>query len=137
MTARVVNILSLEGVKSTVLPVGESGYNPYEVVVTTRESYLLKNPSVVAAVRRALRKGWAAYLKDPHRINTHLSTLNPAMSLEAMDLAATAATPYVEGPQALGTMTLKRWKTLAKQLKEIGVLTKDIDPRYLFWHLKD
>ena len=126
--------LSLDGVSTQIYPVAESGYNPYAVIIATREEYLKANPVVVSAVRRALRRGWETYLKSPEATNRALSKLNPSMSLEAMNRAITLATPYIRGEaKALGDMSATRWKTLAQQMKTLGMIKVVEPPNAYFW----
>ena len=126
-------IMHLEGVASKVLPIRDSGYDPYEVVVSTRQDYLQKYPEIVAAVQRALQKGWQEYLRDPLTTNQHLSQLNPAMSLQAMNEAVKQARTYIHDQGLLGSMTSQRWQTLVDQLIQIGILQKTVDIKEIFW----
>ena len=108
-----------------ILPVAESGYNPYTVVLATNETFLKKHSAVVKKIVGAVRKGWDAYLENPSPINEAMVKLNGEMTVEAMDLGAKAAKAYVRPPHplALGEMTVKRWSDLGAQLRAVGALT--------------
>ena len=107
-----------------VFSLAEGGYDPYTVTVATGEEFLSKDREACAAFVRALREGWSRYLKDPSKYNPAIAKLNPAMSLEAMDIAAKKQHDLV-APRAgdeVGAMTAERWKVLAGQLQELGTI---------------
>ena len=117
--------LAQRKVKTRTFPVAESGYNPYTVVVATNEAYLADNKETVKAFVKALRSGWTRYLKDPKPTNAIMAKLNSAMSLDAMNIAADLARPYVENPGGpIGAMTEERWTRLGKNLESLGTITK-------------
>jgi NitT/TauT family transport system permease protein len=126
-------IMALEGIETYVLPIKQSGYDPYEVVVSTRRAYLEQNPEIVAAVQRALKRGWKEYLKQPLPTNQYLAKLNPAMSLAAMNEAVTQARSYIHDTGDLGSMTTQRWSLLVEQLLKIGTLQEKLDVTQIFW----
>jgi NitT/TauT family transport system substrate-binding protein len=76
---------------------------------------------------RALREGWTRYLATPAKYNPGIAKLNPAMGVEAMDVAAAKQHDLIapQGGAAIGAMTRERWATLAAQLKELGSI-KDV-----------
>jgi NitT/TauT family transport system substrate-binding protein len=129
--------LELRKVPVRVFSLAEGGYDPYTVSIATSEAFLAKDRAACAAFVRALRKGWASYLKDPAKYNPSIHKLNPAMSLEAMDLAARKQHDLV-APRTgdeVGWMEHGRWVTLAGQLKELGTLKEQpavIDA--VFWN---
>lgn len=116
--------LELQGVATRVFPSRDSGYDPYNVVIATSRAYAEKHPDAVRRLRRALARGWRRYLDDPSAANAHMATLNPAMSREAMDLAATKLPPFIESADTarlgLGAMTAERWTAIAEELKSLG-----------------
>jgi len=119
--------LGLEGIETKLFRVSESGWNPYAVVVAGREAYLRANPELGAALRRALRRGWARYLEDPSAVNRHLSKLNPSMSFEAMQRATALAEPFISGEGVrLGEMSEVRWRTLGEQLMTLGLIQRAV-----------
>jgi len=121
--------LGLEGIDTQLFRVSESGWNPYAVVVASRERYLKAHPEVAGALTRALRKGWARYLADPSEVNRHLSKLNPSMSYEAMQRAVKLAEPFIRGEaKELGEMSVERWRALMSQLLTLGLIKEEIDP---------
>ena len=116
--------LELRKVPVRVFSLAEGGYDPYTVSIATSEAFLSKDRAACAAFVRALRKGWTNYLKEPAKYNQAIAALNPAMSREAMDLAARKQHDLV-APRTggeVGWMERDRWSTLAGQLKELGTL---------------
>jgi hypothetical protein len=87
---------------------------------------------------RALREGWKRYLKEPSKYNPAIAKLNPAMSPEAMELAAKKqhdlVAPRKDGE--VGWMERERWSTLAAQMKELGMV-KDVPAVIdgVFWNV--
>jgi NitT/TauT family transport system substrate-binding protein len=117
-------------------PVAESGFDPYNGVIATSESVLASRGDAVRRFVRALRRGWAVYLADPAAFNPAIARENPAMSREAMDLAARRQAPLVESEVTrrlgLGAMDAARWATLGRQLLELGVLDRAPDAERCF-----
>lgn len=109
--------LQTQGAKVRMLPVSDSGYNPYEVVVATTHQHLKANPDQVRQLRSELEQGWNAYLDDPVSSNRIMSTQNPAMSTVEMDAAAKLLAPLVRVPgRGVGHMDQARWQTLIDQM---------------------
>lgn len=121
--------LGMREIPTRTFKVADSGYNPYAVVLATRDEYVEKNRAVVGKFTRALQKGWAHYLATPQPTNIAMAKLNPAMKKDAMDLAARLADPYVRGEAKLGAMTTVRWQTLRGQLIELGVVQAETAPK--------
>jgi NitT/TauT family transport system substrate-binding protein len=118
--------LELAGVPTRVFPVGASGYDPYRAVVAVRRETLETRRELCERMAEALRAGWRAYLDAPAAANAVMSELNPAMGVEAMDLAAVRQAPFIETDltrrHELGWMEASRWRQLAEQLQSIGLL---------------
>lgn len=116
------------GADPQVFLIAESGYNPYTAVVITTGQRVRENRAQVDRMIDALKAGWQAYLLDPLPANQVMAKLNPDMSLEAMGLAAEAQRRLIETEETrklgLGAMTLDRWEMLARQLTELGILSK-------------
>jgi NitT/TauT family transport system substrate-binding protein len=110
-----------------VFLISDAGYNPYTTVIITRSDYIKAHPDQITAMTAALREGWMAYLADPSKANAAMGKLNADMDAETFAAAAAAQKPLIETDDTkrdgLGTMTLKRWETLAAQLKDLAVIT--------------
>jgi NitT/TauT family transport system substrate-binding protein len=121
------------GIQTRVLLTSSAGYNPYRVMFTTRD-FLAQHPDTVARFVRASIKGWRAYLADPADAHAAIAKLNPALSPEWMQFSWRAMRDghFVAGADAsgvqLGQMTADRWSTMYKQLLDLKVIDKPIDP---------
>ncbi|MBM4291111.1 MAG: ABC transporter substrate-binding protein [Deltaproteobacteria bacterium] len=122
--------LAEEGVPTRLYRVADSGWNPYAVLVAGRGADVRARPARAAALARALRRGWARYLRDPAEVNRLLSRLNPSMSFESMQRAAALAAPFVRGDapalpdEALGSMSAARWGELGAQMARLGLIAE-------------
>lgn len=128
--------MELQGVKTRVFRIGESGFDPYNAIVATSRAYYEQNKATCHAMVRACAAGWRAYLDDAGPANTTMSTLNPGMSKEAMDRAAVIQRNLIENDETkrvgLGGMRLPQWQTTVQQLVEIGRVKKAPDAAKLF-----
>jgi NitT/TauT family transport system substrate-binding protein len=131
--------MELKKVPVRVFSLAASGYDPYAVLVVTKTSWLAEHREAATKLVRALREGWTRYLADPAKYNVEISKLNPAMSVEAMNIAAEKqrelVAPTGAGARTIGSMTSERWTTLSAQLQELGTISKQpasIDA--VFWN---
>lgn len=115
-----------QGADPECLLVSETGFNPYAGLMFASEETVKGRSELVAKMVRASLRGWQKYLTDPHTTNAHIHTLNEEMGLAALEFGAEALAPLClpSGTPAedLGRMKAQRWKTLADQLVEIGML---------------
>jgi NitT/TauT family transport system substrate-binding protein len=117
-----------QGVKVRTLMMSEIGYNPYASVLITTDEYLRKQPDIAKRMVQACVEGWNKYLEDPAETNRFILTQNrEGMTIEALDYGAKAlkslCLPDGFDPNKLGTMTDERWKTLADQLVDLGMIS--------------
>jgi NitT/TauT family transport system substrate-binding protein len=128
--------MELAKVPVRVFTVAESGFDPYNGVVATSEKVLAERGDAVRRFVRALRRGWEAYLAEPAAFNPAIARLNPAMPVEAMNLAAQRLRPLMEsaatGRSGLGAMEARRWEELSAQLVDLGVLSRPAETARLF-----
>ena len=124
--------MELRGVPVRVFAVAESGYDPYAAVVATSGAAWRSHPERAKALVAALREGWRRYLDAPEKYNPAIAALNPAMGERAMHLTAVRERPFIETKwtqdHGLGAMDPERWRTLARQMKELGTLGDLADP---------
>jgi NitT/TauT family transport system substrate-binding protein len=76
--------------------------------------------------------GWKSYLANPEPTLPFIKEFNKDYDLELGALAATAEKPLVLGkdntdPNKIGALSPDRMKQLHDQMREVGVLTKDVD----------
>jgi len=110
----------LRGVDARVLGL-EPVYNPYTAVIAAHGPWLAANRDAATRFVRATSEGWARYQRDPERYNPGIVAQNPAMSLEAMNIAAEIQRGLIDA-SPIGSMTAARWDELAQQLQSIGVI---------------
>lgn len=124
------------GLDAQTFLVAEAGYNPYTTVLVTRGDYLKSNKKLAGAMVAAVREGWRKYLDDPSATNSHMQQLNPTMDSQTLTESAAAQKPLIETDETkkgqLGIMTNDRWETLVKQLTELKVIQKPVDPATCF-----
>ena len=122
--------MDLAKVPVKVLSLAEAGYDPYTVVMAVKPGRIPAD-----ALRKfvaANQEGWKRYLADPAKYNPGIAALNPAMSLEAMNLAAERMKPLMltawTAKQGVGSMDPARWKSMSDTLQRLGVLKQTHDP---------
>jgi len=122
------------GLEVDTFLVADSGYNPYTTVLVTTRAHLEQNPEQVRRVVAAVRSGWEAYLADPSATNAAMAAINKAMDEQTFRDSASAQVTLVrpDGLERVGAMSLDRWQTLVAQLRELGIVRKEIDPARLF-----
>jgi NitT/TauT family transport system substrate-binding protein len=116
--------------------IADEGFNPYTTVVICKGELLKTHPDAVKAMVEACREGWRDYLDHPDPVNAVMHGLNTDMDLQTFGEAAAAEKPLIETDETrksgLGTMTLDRWKALAGQLVDLGVIDGSVDPQGCF-----
>ena len=121
------------GIETRVLLTSDAGYSPYRVMCTTRD-FVQQHPDVVAKFVDASLKGWRDYLSDPSAAHAAIAQLNPALNPEWMNFTWKALRDghFVAGDDPsgmqLGRMVPERWDTMYKQLRDLKVIDKEIDP---------
>jgi NitT/TauT family transport system substrate-binding protein len=131
--------MELKKVPVRVFSMAASGYDPYAAVVATSGAWLSSHRDEATRLVRAMREGWVRYQADAAKYNPGIAKLNPAMSLEAMNVAASKQHDLVSPPGKpaadVGTMTAERWQTSVRQLMELGNLAKaPAKVEDLFWN---
>ena len=121
------------GIETRVLLTSDAGYSPYRVMFTTRD-FLQKHPEVVEKFVKASLRGWRDYLSDPTAAHAAILKLNPALNPEWMNFTWNALRDghFVQGDDPsgaqLGRMNQERWDTMYKQLLDLKVIDKELDP---------
>jgi NitT/TauT family transport system substrate-binding protein len=123
------------GARPQIFPISDVGYNPYSGVLFTLRKRVAEHPEQVAALVRAVRRGWQSYLEDPAPTNQIMQGLNPTMDPATFTEAAEIQKPLIRGndqpAKVLGSMAHERWKTLAEQLREVELIG-ETDPEKAF-----
>jgi NitT/TauT family transport system substrate-binding protein len=119
-------VLRRRDVAVRVLPVSDSGYNPYTSVLVTSERMIAEEPDLVADMVKASQLGWLAYLTEPAHANAEIMRLNPEMDGETLRFGADQLKGLMISGDAekgvFGMMTEGRWRTLRDQLVECDVI---------------
>ena len=128
--------LELQGVKTRVFMLGDSGFDPYNGVVVTTRAYYEAHRDLCKKLVKAMAAGWRAYLDNPKPYNETMTRLNPGMNLAAMNLAADKQAKLIANDETkrvgLGGMRFARWEEMCKQLVELGTAKKMPDVQSLF-----
>ncbi|HEU4655980.1 MAG TPA: ABC transporter substrate-binding protein [Capillimicrobium sp.] len=116
-----------QGIDIETMMVADSGYNPYSQGLFTTEKVIKENPDLVRKVVAAAQQGWKNFLSDPSAGKQLILDTNKDMEPGAIDYAQKELADGDYFASDLGSMTEERWQTMADQLREAGVLTKDVD----------
>lgn len=125
------------GAKVRTLLISQTGYQPYRVVYSST-SFLSQHPDVVQKFVNASVQGWRDYLANPAAVNAELLRLNPALSPGQMQFTVDTLKNgrFVLGDGTsdshLGHFTAERWDVTYRQLRDLGVITRPIDPTTAF-----
>jgi NitT/TauT family transport system substrate-binding protein len=119
-----------KGADVHVLRIGESGWDPYRVIFTTRE-FAAKNPDVVRRFVRASQRGWHDYLHgDAAAADARIREKNPAMAQDYIDFVRRTLieTRLVNGLRDQGQMALDFAKLEADiaALRQAGLVKKPL-----------
>ncbi len=129
-----------KGAQSRCLMLSDLGFNPYTSILIAHGEAIAEKQDLVERVVRASVRGWQAYLADPAATNAYITKLNPEMDIESLaygvDAIRPLCTPESGEKSSFGAMTAKRWRTLAEQLVEIGLLKPNaVDPGEAFQNI--
>jgi len=135
------------GVPTRMLLNRDAGYDPYRVFYTS-QAYAQQHPGIVAEFTRASIRGWQDYIADPTAANALIQKLNPALNPEWMSYSYRALKTggFVTGQNSedsltnssnppasqLGQFDPARWITMYRQLLDLNLIQKPIDPTAAF-----
>jgi NitT/TauT family transport system substrate-binding protein len=122
------------GVPVRTMLISSTGYDPYRVVLTSRD-FLAQHPEVVEKFVRASIRGWRDYLQHADDVNAAIGKLNPAMSTGQMQFSYEALRDqhFVDGGGPdLGRFDPARWMSMYQQLTDLKVLSRPFDPATAF-----
>ncbi|MFM1830665.1 MAG: hypothetical protein RLZZ558_1005 [Planctomycetota bacterium] len=132
-------LMDLKKVPVKVFRISEAGYNPYTEVLAMRRGGM--DDLTLRRFMAAHQEGWRRYLADPGRYNPAIAALNPAMSLEAMNLGAERMREFLLTPwtraHGLGSMDPQRWQAMVDALAELGIIGVRPDPASLMHWVLD
>jgi NitT/TauT family transport system substrate-binding protein len=120
------------GIETRILLTSDAGYAPYRVIFTN-QSFLRQHRETVAKFVRASLRGWQEYLRDPSVAHAEIVKLNPAIDSDWLRFSWQALrdghfiTSDAPG-ERLGGMDAARWNTMYRQLLDLGVIDRPLDP---------
>ena len=127
-----------EGIEPMVIPLSQSGFDPYRQVYA-EASYVQENPDIVAAFMRASIRGWQAYVDgDGNLAHAAIAELNPQHTEESMSWSKAAMQEYQlthgdpSSGEVFGKFDRERIMTLIRQLTELELLDGDVDVEKAF-----
>ncbi|MFB7498816.1 ABC transporter substrate-binding protein [Streptomyces sp. NPDC056161] len=126
------------GVKVNFVPFSASGFNPYNDVFFTSESYLKSHRKELTDFLAASMRGWKDYMGDvavAKKANTAILKANGQQTSQSVWYAWDKQRAYVvadEGKQRLGAMTEQRWATFVDQMRRLGRLKSTPDTKDLY-----
>ncbi|KGA98818.1 myristoyl transferase [Alkalihalobacillus alcalophilus ATCC 27647 = CGMCC 1.3604] len=129
-------MLEKEGVPTETLLISESGYDPYQVVLFSTESYLEENEELTKGFVAAFLKGWEYYKEHSDEINEIIHEDNPEIALDELADEADKQIDFIFGHDAtengVGYMSEERWSLLIEQLYELELLNEKVEASQIF-----
>lgn len=120
------------GAEPLVLPLWDTGYDPYRLVFTSAE-FARANPEVVQAFIAATKRGWESFLnEDKTEVYARIMNDNPAQSPAFMDWTFAKMQEYSLGyghpehGETLGQFNLTRLRTQIQQLLDLELLASPL-----------
>lgn len=120
------------GAEVGALLIAQPGYEPYRVMLGSRE-FVARHPEVVRAFVQASVRGWVDYLTgDPAPADALLQKLRPDLSTEFLAYSRQAMRDHrlVLGDPArgerMGLLTTERLETQLRLLRELGLLDREL-----------
>jgi len=121
-----------KGIEPRVLPLWESGFDPYRVVYTSRD-FAASHPDLVRRFTAATLEGWRTFMSgDRSATLDHIAKLNPQHSSESMAWTVEQMRAYhltdgfAERGEALGRIARERLETQIAQLAKLDLLERTI-----------
>ncbi len=122
-----------QGGDPKVIPLSESGFDPYRHVYTS-EKLIAEKPEVVEAFIRASIKGWADFVSsDPTPAFEAIRASNPQQTMDIMAEIHTEMLKYnlTHGDEAagetLGQYNKARLRKVFQQMEDMGLIDKSVD----------
>jgi putative hydroxymethylpyrimidine transport system substrate-binding protein len=127
-------VMEMQGFSVKVLRMEEWGVPDfYELVLVASEDTVSNDPEIVRRFLRATARGFADAIADPQGAVDVLVAANPETdkALETQGIALLAPM-WTEGVPSFGWQTLERWESLARWMKDKGLLKEEVDASEAF-----
>ena len=130
------------GIVPKVLPLRESGFDPYHGIYCLT-AFADKNPEIVRAFVQASIRGWRDYmLGDPSPALALIAERNPKMNpaFMAFSYGAMKAANLVTGEDAegrlVGDLDPRRMQSLSREMRQLGLIGEPVDPDQPWYTLR-
>ena len=125
-----------QGGDPKALMISQLGFNPYTSVLITRRDMVDEKPELVRQFVAAVRTGWIRYVSDGTATNQRILEANPELDSEVLEEATgivrTLCLSGLPAETHIGAMSEARWRALAGQLKELGLVkSASVDGAFL------
>jgi NitT/TauT family transport system substrate-binding protein len=115
----------------------DTGFNPYANLMFCTEQTIKEKPEVVQAYVTASIAGWRGFADNPdptiqYIVSDYRKDYDIPLAKQAWEVEKPLLTGGTYDPAKIGLMTEERWRTLHDQLREAGVLKKDVDYKLAF-----
>lgn len=94
----------------------------YGDTLFTSERHLEEHPAQVAALRRAVVRGWQYALENPNDVITVLLKHYPQLNREALQFEAAHIHELVKPDVKIGHMNSERWRRMADTFVKLGMV---------------
>ena len=126
-----------EGVRSRVLQISGSGFDPYRVIIANK-ALVEKHPELVKAFSKGAYRGWKEYYRNPGPTHKKILSISPTMEWKGMIFGFNKMRElrFSDGDPAkgesLGAVDPKRWETLQQVMLEYALIDKPVDLSTVF-----
>lgn len=127
-------VMEMQGFHLKVLRMEEWGVPDfYELVLVASQDTVSKHPEIVQRFLRATARGFADAIGDPQGAVDVLVDANPetdkALETQGIHLLAPM---WTEGVPSFGWQTRERWESLARWMKDKGLLKEEVNEQEAF-----
>lgn len=125
------------GVKSRMLQISDSGFDPYRVIIANRR-LVEAHPEIVKAFSIGAYRGWVEYCREPLPIHEHILSISPSMEPEGLKFSYRKMRELrlIEGDPAkgetLGDVKPARWEALHQLLLDHRLIKGPMDRRQVY-----
>ncbi|WP_308909872.1 ABC transporter substrate-binding protein [Pseudokordiimonas caeni] len=126
---------TIAGIEPKVFLFADAGYPGYAAMVMVRDDYLKDHEAAMRAFVQASIRGWQDYIHgDPAAGNALILKDNREMTPELLAYAVKAMHErgIVGEGDIVGTMTAERWAQFYREMSELGILPKGLDPASVY-----
>lgn len=126
-----------EGVKSRVLQISGSGFDPYRVVIANKQ-LVEKHPERVRAFSAGAYRGWKEYYRNPIEVHKKILAISPTMEWLGMKFGfeKLRELKFSEGDaskgESFGAVDPARWEALLATMLEYQLIDQPVDLKQVY-----